>query len=58
MITVHVLTGVGHEQRATSACMPGFDLALVGEMLALPSLSAVRKALRDNGAVQAMIATA
>ena len=47
-ITVHVLTDAGYELRAKSACLPGFDFSLVTEMLALPSLSAVRKALRER----------
>lgn len=50
-ITVHVLTDAGYERREKSACLPGFDFALVAEMLALPSLSAVRKALRTRLAV-------
>lgn len=47
-ITVHVLTETGFEQREQSQCLPGFDFSLVTEMLALPSLSAVRKALRER----------
>lgn len=47
----HVLTDAGYELRTKSACLPGFDFALVDEMLALPSLSAVRKALRERLAV-------
>ncbi len=50
-MSVHVLTDAGYEVRTTSACLPGFDFALVDEMLALPSLSAVRKALRERLAV-------
>jgi len=47
-ITVHVLTEAGFEQRQKSQCLPGFDFSLVTEMLALPSLSAVRKAIRER----------
>ena len=45
-VTIHVLTPAGYEQRATSTCVPGFDGSLVAELMDLPSLSAVRKALR------------
>jgi Uma2 family endonuclease len=44
--TVHILTENGYEPRAESVCLPGFDFALLAEMLALPSLSAVRKQIR------------
>ncbi len=47
-ITVHVLTDAGYELRATSACLPSFDFALVLEMLELSSLSEVRKTLRQR----------
>jgi Uma2 family endonuclease len=48
LITVYVLTKDGYEPRRESVCVPGFDFALVTEMLELPSLSAVRKQLRKR----------
>ncbi|MCX5741357.1 MAG: Uma2 family endonuclease [Proteobacteria bacterium] len=47
-VAVYVLDDAGFARRATSACLPGFDFAIVGEMLALASLSAVRRALRTR----------
>lgn len=45
-IHVHVLTEAGYEARSTSACLPGFDFAVVAEIMCAPSLSAARRALR------------
>jgi Uma2 family endonuclease len=47
-ITVHVLTDRGYEQRDRSACLPGFDFALVLAMLKLPTLSEVRRQIRAH----------
>jgi Uma2 family endonuclease len=47
-IEVHVLTDRGYERRERSACLPGFDFALVLEMLALPTRSEVRKRIRAH----------
>ncbi len=47
-VSVHVLADAGYEARTASACLPGFDFAIVAEMMALPSLSAVRKAIRER----------
>ena len=51
-ITVHVLTDAGYELRTTSACLPGFEFSLVEEMLTLPTLGDVRKALRARFATR------
>jgi len=45
-IDVYVLTDDRWEKRTTSACLPEFDFALALEMLELPTLSAIRKAIR------------
>jgi len=47
-VTVHVLTDAGYETRTKSALVPDFDFSLVGEMLALPNLSDVHRALRER----------
>ena len=47
-VTVHVLVGEHYEAREASALLPGFDFAVVGEMMALPALSDVRRALRER----------
>jgi Uma2 family endonuclease len=47
-ITFHVLVGDTYEQRETSACVPQFDRQLAYEMLELPSLSDVKRALRER----------
>lgn len=47
-ITFHVLVGDAYEQRETSAWVPQFDRQLAYDMLALPSLSAVKRALREQ----------
>jgi Uma2 family endonuclease len=47
-VTVHVLTEAGYEARATSEVVSGFDFSLVGEMMELPALSDVRRALRQR----------
>ena len=44
----HVLTDDRYELRATSTLLPGFDFGLVAEMLELPALSDVRRALRQR----------
>lgn len=45
-IAVYVLGARGYQRRATSRCLPGFDFALVSEMMRLSSLRSVRRALR------------
>jgi hypothetical protein len=45
-ISVFVLGARGYQRRATSRCLPGFEFALVREMMQLPSLRSVRRALR------------
>lgn len=47
-VMVHVLTDHGYEPRTESTCIPGFDFARVSEMMGLPSLSVVRKAIRER----------
>ncbi|NVB78562.1 MAG: hypothetical protein HOV81_09230 [Kofleriaceae bacterium] len=47
-----MLTDSGYEQRERSACLPGFDFALVLEMLELPTLSEVRKRIRAHFATK------
>ena len=47
-VSIHVLVDGAYEPRATSPCLPDFDFALVAEMMALPSLSAVNDALRER----------
>ena len=45
-IHIYVLGPNGFEERDKSVCLPEFDFALLLEMLELPTLSAVRKAIR------------
>jgi len=45
---VHVLVGDRYETREASTLLPNFDFALVGDMMALPALSDVRRALRER----------
>lgn len=47
-ITFHVLVGDAFEERPTSVLLPAFDRELAYEMLELPSLSAVKRALRER----------
>jgi Uma2 family endonuclease len=47
-ITFHVLVGDAYEERTTSALLPQFDRQLAYEMLELPSLSDVKRALRER----------
>lgn len=47
-LTYFVLVGDAYEERTTSALIPDFDQEVVDQMLELPSLSAVKKALRDR----------
>lgn len=48
VITFHVLVGDVYEERTASALLPAFDRQLAYEMLELPSLSAVKRALRER----------
>jgi hypothetical protein len=45
-VHIYVLGDDGFEEHAKSACLPGFDFALLLEMLELSTLSEVRKAIR------------
>ncbi len=48
-ITIHVLTPGGYEQRSTSECLPGFDFALVTEMVERDlMMSGVHRILRER----------
>jgi Uma2 family endonuclease len=47
-ITFHVLVGNAYEERITSELVPQFDRKLACEMLELPSLHDVRRALRER----------
>jgi len=47
-VTAHVLVDGQYQTRTRSALLPDFDFGLVAEMLALPSLSDVRRALRER----------
>lgn len=47
-IAVYVLAPRGYHRRTASRCLPGFDFALVSQMMKLPSLRAVRQALRRS----------
>lgn len=47
-LSFHVLENGGYEERASSACIPGIDRALVSDVMALDSLSAVLRTLRDR----------
>ncbi len=48
VLTFHVLVGDSYEERDTSTCIPSFDKRLAYEMLELPALSDVRRALRQR----------
>ena len=47
-VTAYVLVNGAYEARTRSALLPDFDFAVVGEMLALPALSDVRRVLRER----------
>lgn len=47
-LTFYVLEPHGYEVREASLCVPTFDKAVVGEMLALEAFSDVRRALRQR----------
>ena len=47
-VTVHVLADDRYEAREASEVVPGFDFSLVGEMMELPALSDIHRALRQR----------